>query len=129
MFGSWQDPFTGANRGPRRNVPCGLGLAAGGKAQRAPRLLPAQRQQAHASFDLCLIAPAVCGFQRLHGSEQGAGDGIGLTIAQQIAARHRGRIHADAVPGSGANFHVELLDLPLPGDDTPGHERQEARAA
>ena len=30
------------------------------------------------------------------------------------AARHRGRIHADAVPGSGANFHVELLDLPLP---------------
>jgi hypothetical protein len=42
--------------------------------------------------------------------------------------RHRGRIHADAVPGAGANFHVELLDLPLPGDDTPGHEdRRHAR--
>jgi signal transduction histidine kinase len=80
-------------------------------------------------FDMAYAGKLFEPFQRLHGSEQGAGDGIGLTIAQQIAARHRGRIHADAVPGSGANFHVELLDLPLPGDDTPGHERQEARAA
>lgn len=80
-------------------------------------------------FDMAYAGKLFEPFQRLHGSEQGAGDGIGLTIAQQIAARHRGRIHADAVAGSGASFHVELLDLPLPDDDTPGHETREARAA
>ncbi len=58
-------------------------------------------------------------FQRLHGSEQGAGDGIGLTIAQQVAARHRGGIRAEAVPGAGASFHVELRDLPLAGEARP----------
>lgn len=80
-------------------------------------------------FDMAYAGKLFEPFQRLHGSEQGAGDGIGLTIAQQIAERHRGRIHAEAVPDAGASFHVELLDLPLPGDDTPGHEVQEARAA
>ena len=80
-------------------------------------------------FDMTYASKLFEPFQRLHSSEQGAGDGIGLTIAQQIAARHRGRIHADAVPDVGANFHVELLDLPLPGDDTPAHEATEARAA
>lgn len=80
-------------------------------------------------FDMAYAGKLFEPFQRLHSSEQGAGDGIGLTIAQQIAARHRGRIHAEAVPDVGANFHVELLDLPLPGDDTPAHEATEARAA
>lgn len=80
-------------------------------------------------FDMAYAGKLFEPFQRLHGSEQGAGDGIGLTIAQQIAARHRGRIHADAVVGEGASFHVELLDLPLPGDDTPQPETVEARAA
>jgi PAS domain S-box-containing protein len=80
-------------------------------------------------FDMAYAGKLFEPFQRLHGSDQGAGDGIGLTIAQQIAARHRGRIHAEAVPDQGASFHVELLDLPLPGDDTPGHEGQGGRAA
>lgn len=80
-------------------------------------------------FDMAYAGKLFEPFQRLHGSEQGAGDGIGLTIAQQIAARHRGRIRAEAVPDAGASFHVELLDLPVPGGDTPGRERQEARAA
>lgn len=80
-------------------------------------------------FDMAYAGKLFEPFQRLHGSEQGAGDGIGLTIAQQIAARHRGRIHAEALPDAGASFHVELLDLPLPGRDTPGHDTREARAA
>ena len=49
-------------------------------------------------------------FQRLHGSDEGAGNGIGLTIAQQVAVRHGGSIHAEAQSGSGACFHVELHD-------------------
>lgn len=50
-------------------------------------------------------------FQRLHGIDEGAGNGIGLAIAQQIAARHGGSIRAEAVPGQGATFHVTLHDL------------------
>lgn len=80
-------------------------------------------------FDMAYAGKLFEPFQRLHGREQGAGDGIGLTIAQQIAARHGGRIQAEAIPGSGASFHVQLLDLPLPGDDTAGHDVREARAA
>lgn len=73
-------------------------------------------------FDMAYAGKLFEPFQRLHGSDQGAGHGIGLTIARQIAARHRGRIHAEGVPDRGASFHVELLDLPLPADDTPAHE-------
>ena len=49
-------------------------------------------------------------FQRLHGSDEGAGNGIGLTIAQQVAMRHGGSIRAEAEPGRGACFHVQLQD-------------------
>lgn len=47
-------------------------------------------------------------FQRLHGSEQGGGHGLGLAIAQRIVERHGGRISATSQPDSGATFIVEL---------------------
>ena len=53
-------------------------------------------------------------FQRLHGSDDGAGDGIGLAIADTIVSRHGGHIRAESVPGEGATFHVRLQDLPMP---------------
>ena len=62
-------------------------------------------------FDMAYADKLFEPFQRLHGGEQGAGDGIGLAIAQQVAQRHHGRIHAQSVPGEGASFHVELQDL------------------
>ena len=61
-------------------------------------------------FDMAYAAKLFEPFQRLHGSDEGAGNGIGLTIAQQVAARHSGTIHAQAEPGAGACFHVELQD-------------------
>ena len=70
-------------------------------------------------FDMAYAGKLFEPFQRLHGSEQGAGDGIGLTIAQQVAARHHGSIRAEAAPEAGARFHVELRDLPLPGNARP----------
>lgn len=49
-------------------------------------------------------------FQRLHGVEQGAGHGLGLSIAQRIARRHGGDVRA----GSGADGSVFTLVLPAP---------------
>jgi len=62
-------------------------------------------------FDMAYADKLFEPFQRLHGGEQGAGDGIGLTIAQQVAQRHHGRITAESAPGEGARFRVELQDL------------------
>ncbi len=62
-------------------------------------------------FDMTYAGKLFEPFQRLHGSEQGAGDGIGLTIAQQVAIRHGGGIRAESRPGAGATFHVDLQDL------------------
>ena len=62
------------------------------------------------------FAPAYAGklfqpFQRLHGVDQGAGHGLGLAIARQVAVRHGGDIRAHAVEGEGATFEVRLRDL------------------
>lgn len=48
--------------------------------------------------------------QRLHSAEQGAGHGLGLAIAQCIAARHGGLITAISQTGDGATFTVDLPD-------------------
>lgn len=69
-------------------------------------------------FDMAHAGKLFEPFQRLHGSEEGAGNGIGLAIAQQIAARHGGTIHAEGIPGAGASFHVELRDLDAAGATT-----------
>ncbi|QOW19543.1 hypothetical protein INQ41_00075 [Lysobacter ciconiae] len=47
-------------------------------------------------------------FQRLHGADEGAGDGLGLAIAQRIAERHGGRIDAESEPDAGSVFHIQL---------------------
>ncbi|GAB3387563.1 sensor histidine kinase [Lysobacter fragariae] len=56
--------------------------------------------------------------QRLHGPEQGAGNGLGLAIAQRVAQRHGGDISADSRPGDGAVFTVTLPTFP--SDGNPG---------
>lgn len=55
-------------------------------------------------------------FQRLHGPEQVAGNGIGLAIVRCIAERHGGRAWAQSDPGAGSTFFVELPAVPDTGD-------------
>ena len=64
-----------------------------------------------AGFDQTYADKLFQPFQRLHGRDEGAGDGLGLAIAQRAAVRHRGGIEAEARPGEGATFHVVLRDL------------------
>jgi PAS domain S-box-containing protein len=47
-------------------------------------------------------------FQRLHGVDEGAGNGLGLAIAKRIVDRHGGRIAARSEPGAGSTFTIEL---------------------
>jgi signal transduction histidine kinase len=53
-------------------------------------------------------------FQRLHGVAEGAGHGLGLAIAQRIARRHGGDVHA--VSDAGGSTFTLVLPAPAEGD-------------
>ncbi|GAB4428367.1 MAG: hypothetical protein OHK0039_46870 [Bacteroidia bacterium] len=47
-------------------------------------------------------------FQRLHPRSQYPGEGLGLSVCQEIVLRHGGRIWVESAPGAGATFFVAL---------------------
>ncbi|MBJ6981941.1 ATP-binding protein [Luteimonas sp. MC1572] len=59
-------------------------------------------------------------FQRLHGTDEGGGHGLGLAIAQRIAERHGATITVDARAGEGCTFHVLLPRGETRIDTAPG---------
>lgn len=65
-----------------------------------------------AGFDVRDAARLFVPFGRLHEEREFAGTGIGLALVRDIATRHGGKVRAEAAPGHGATFHLEL---PLAG--------------
>lgn len=63
-------------------------------------------------FDMRYAERLFVPFRRLHSADDGAGHGLGLAIAQQLARAQGGHIRVESEPDAGTTFFIELPAVP-----------------